>query len=305
MADGVDVDAIMRELYGLRPDEFTAARDAHAAHARSAGDSAAAKQIKALRRPSLAVWAADLLARSDADQARRLLELGQALREAHRTLAGKELRELSHQRHEVVAAMARRARELAGEAGQPVSEDVQHSVEKILHTVLADPDTAQAWAAGVLTSAPPPAVGFAGLEPAPGAAPQPQKKRTPAAAPTAQAAPAHGPSQADVVAEKRARAEVARASQAYREAEEELASAEKDLAQELSRLEALDQQIAHLQEQLKTAHEERSRRATAADAATRRHQQAGHQAQAARTEAETAQAALDALPRTGPAGRHR
>lgn len=109
----VDVDAVAAELYGLRPEEFTAARDAHVAEARTAGERAEAKRIAALRKPTLAVWAANLLARSDADQARRLLELGQELREAHRTLAGEDLRKLSHQQHVVIAAMAHEARRLA------------------------------------------------------------------------------------------------------------------------------------------------------------------------------------------------
>ncbi|MET9364541.1 hypothetical protein ABZX93_26980 [Streptomyces sp. NPDC006632] len=298
MADVADVDAITRELYGLRPDEFTAERDACAARARSAGESAVAKEIKALRKPTLVVWAANLLARSDADRTRRLLELGQALREAHRALAGEELRELSHQRHAVVAAMARQARELAEEAGQPVSEAVQHGVEEILHTVLADPETARTWAGGVLTKTPPPAVGFAGLEPAPGAT---------APAPTAKAAPAHKPRQADTKADtkantkadteagKRAQAQADRTAQAYREADDELALAREAWALSRSRLDELDRQIAGLQGRLETARAERGHRATEADAAARRHQQADHRAKVTRTAAEQARAELDAL----------
>ncbi|MFF4187687.1 hypothetical protein ACFYZ9_31295 [Streptomyces sp. NPDC001691] len=296
MADVSDVDAITRELYGLRPDEFTAGRDAYVARARAAGESVAAKQIKALRKPTLAVWAANLLARSEADQTRRLLELGQALREAHRTLAGEELRELSHQRHEVIAAMAGQARRLADEAGQPITEGAQHDVEQILHAVLADPDTAQTWAAGVLAKPPPAAVGFENLEPAPGTA-APRTKKRPPTAPVATGAPAPGPVQADTREEKRARARVDRTSQEYREAEEELALAEKELTRSRARLEPLDRQIATLQEQLQTAREQHSHYATEADTALRRQQRADKKARTARTAAEEAQKALDELHR--------
>ncbi|MFE6909930.1 hypothetical protein [Streptomyces erythrochromogenes] len=171
----VDVDAVAAELYGLAPEEFTAARDAHAAGARRAGQRAEAKRIAALRRPTLAVWAANLLARADADQARHLLEIGRGLREAHRTLSGEDLRTLSHQQHVVIAAMAGEARRLAGEAGQELSAGVQREVEQILRGVLADPDAAGAWARGVLAKSPPRAVGFAEVAPAPGTAPRPQQ----------------------------------------------------------------------------------------------------------------------------------
>ncbi|MFJ1567379.1 hypothetical protein ACIOG8_24730 [Streptomyces erythrochromogenes] len=85
---------VAAELYGLRPEEFTAVRDARAATAREAGQRAEAKRNAALHKPTRAVWAANRLARADADRARHLLEIGQGLREAHRTLSGEDLRRL-------------------------------------------------------------------------------------------------------------------------------------------------------------------------------------------------------------------
>ncbi|MER5726878.1 hypothetical protein ABT084_00750 [Streptomyces sp. NPDC002138] len=298
-----DVDAITWELYGLRPDEFTAARDASAARAREAGESAAAKRIKALRKPTLAVWAANLLARSDPDQAQRLLDLGQALREAHRSLAGGQLRELSHQQHVVIAAMARRAKQLAEEAGLSVSEGVQQDVERILHTVLADRDTAEMWLHGVLAKAPPLAVGFTALEPPPGAGPPPERPpaasspAAPATAPATQAGGASGaaPARIDVKALERARAQADRTSRAAAEAEDGLARAERELARGRSGLDALDERIAGLREQLDSAREERARLSAAADALGRRHRQAAQTAKTASTAARKAQAVLAAL----------
>lgn len=43
----MDVDAVVLELYGLRPADFTAARDARAARARREKDTAAAAAIAA------------------------------------------------------------------------------------------------------------------------------------------------------------------------------------------------------------------------------------------------------------------
>ncbi|MFD7558849.1 hypothetical protein ACFV9E_30480, partial [Streptomyces sp. NPDC059835] len=143
----MDVESLAVELYKLRPSEFTAARDGHAAKARKAGDRRLAAAIAGLRKPTLAAWTAGLLARRRPDEAQSLVQLGEALRAAHRTLDAGLLRKLSHDQHVVIGRLARTARSLAAEAGQAVSEPVLHEVEQILHAVLADADTAALWEA--------------------------------------------------------------------------------------------------------------------------------------------------------------
>ncbi|GGN80963.1 hypothetical protein GCM10011579_067060 [Streptomyces albiflavescens] len=73
---------------GLPPEDFTAARDARAAAARSAGDRALAEKIHTLRRPSSSAWAANLLVRGRPDEIEPMLQLGKALRQAHHDLDG-------------------------------------------------------------------------------------------------------------------------------------------------------------------------------------------------------------------------
>ncbi|WP_419993931.1 hypothetical protein [Streptomyces boninensis] len=146
----MDLESIAEELYGLPPAEFIAARDGHVATARRAKDPALAKQIAALRRPTLAAWASNLLVRSEPAQVNTLLHLGEGLREAQSTLAGDQLRELSRQRNTLVGELARAARRLASEAGHPVGDAVQQEVESTLHAVLADRDAAGEWASGRL-----------------------------------------------------------------------------------------------------------------------------------------------------------
>lgn len=174
----MDVQSVTPELYAVRPSEFTAARDAYVAKARKAGDRELAAAIAALRKPTVAVWTAGLLARGRPEEARQLRELGAALRTAHRTLDAEQLRKLSHDQHVVIGRLARTARSLAAEVGQAVSEPVLNEVERILHAVLADPDVAARWAAGRLVQAPDPASGFTGLEPEPGAAPPRREEAT-------------------------------------------------------------------------------------------------------------------------------
>ncbi|WP_078906451.1 hypothetical protein [Streptomyces sp. NRRL S-378] len=288
-----DIDAVAAELYGLRPEEFTAARDAHAAAARKAGRRAEAKDIAALHKPTLAVWAANRLARADADKAGRLLELGEGLREAHRTLSGEELRKLSHQQHVVIAAMAGEARRLAGEAGLDLSAVVQREVEQILRSVLADPEAAGAWVRGVLAKAPPPAVGFADVAPEPGATPRPpmaeaEREREPG--PEREAEPKREP-KPKRERESKPKADAREAERTRRRAElaeEVLARAETERAQARTGLEALDEEIGLLEARLERAREERERLAAAAEAADRRHREAVREAKAARAAARKA-----------------
>ncbi|MFC9585081.1 hypothetical protein ACFVJ8_19925 [Streptomyces yangpuensis] len=292
-----DIDAVAAELYGLRPEEFTAARDAHAAAARKAGRRAEAKDIAALHKPTLAVWAANRLARADADKAGRLLELGEGLREAHRTLSGEELRKLSHQQHVVIAAMAGEARRLAGEAGLDLSAVVQREVEQILRSVLADPEAAGAWVRGVLAKAPPPAVGFADVAPEPGATPRPpmaeaEREREPGPERERESEPKREPKpKPKRERESKPKADAREAERTRRRAElaeEVLARAETERAQARTGLEALDEEIGLLEARLERAREERERLAAAAEAADRRHREAVREAKAARAAARKA-----------------
>ncbi|MCX5300323.1 hypothetical protein OG898_28225 [Streptomyces sp. NBC_00193] len=178
----MDVQRLELELYGLKPSEFTAARDAYVAQARKAGDKQLATAIAALRKPTLAAWTAGLLARHRPEEARGLVQLGEALRAAHRALDAGQLRKLSHDQHVVIGGLARTARSLAAESGQQVSEQVLHEVEQILHTVLADSEVAERWQAGRLAKAPEATSGFTGLEPLPGTAP-PRREQPAAAGP--------------------------------------------------------------------------------------------------------------------------
>ncbi|MYW16342.1 hypothetical protein GT039_12205, partial [Streptomyces sp. SID2955] len=112
----MNLDTVADELYGLRPEEFVAARDRHALAAREAGDRSLAEEIRALRRPSLAAWVSNLLVRRQPEEVEPLLGLGERLRRAHRELDGEQLRELARRQNEVIGALGRQARKLAGQA---------------------------------------------------------------------------------------------------------------------------------------------------------------------------------------------
>jgi hypothetical protein len=146
-----DLAAVADELYGLAPEEFTAARDAQAAEARRAGDRSLANGIKRLRRPTLAAWLVNTLARDGRLEA--LLQLGAVMREAQTQLAADELRGLSRRRHQVVAALGRDARRIASASGRVVSEAAGRDLELTLEAALADAAAAEAVRSGRLTQA--------------------------------------------------------------------------------------------------------------------------------------------------------
>ncbi|MEV6327711.1 hypothetical protein [Streptomyces sp. NPDC051909] len=173
----MDVELITQELYGLKPAEFAAARDAYVAEARRRKEPETAKAIAALRRPVLAAWAANLLARERPEEAERFLALGETLRVAHRMLDGERLREAARKQHQLVATLARTAADLAAEAGQPVSDPVLRELEQTLHGVLARPEVAREWARGRLVKVPDAAVDFTAVAPEEGAMPAPGRTR--------------------------------------------------------------------------------------------------------------------------------
>jgi hypothetical protein len=149
----VVVAEVADELYALTPAEFTAARDERSRQVRAAGQRDEAAAIKKFARPTASAWLVNQLARSAPDQMNRLYELGAALQEAQRTLAGDRLRELSVQRRQVIHDILPTASELAGRASQPASAAVLGEVRATLEAALADADARDAVRSGRLTKA--------------------------------------------------------------------------------------------------------------------------------------------------------
>ncbi len=137
-----DLDAIAAELCALPPAQFTAARNARVGVA----DRDIAAQVKALRKPTVAAWAVNLLAREGA--LGDALELAAALREAQDDLDAAELSRLGRQRRQLVAALAAQAVALAGDAGVSVSAAARDDVEKTINAAVMD----AAAAAAVMTA---------------------------------------------------------------------------------------------------------------------------------------------------------
>ncbi|WP_197321853.1 hypothetical protein [Saccharomonospora sp. NB11] len=150
MGTSDSLDAVVRELYGVDPGEFVAARDRRAAQAREHGEKDLAARIRKLRKPTTAAALVNTVARRHPDQVRALVSLGERMRAAHRDLAGDRLRELTHERHERVHDLVERAEALASGG---VGESVRREVAATLEAAVADEQAADAVTAGCLTSA--------------------------------------------------------------------------------------------------------------------------------------------------------
>lgn len=143
--------AVAAALYAVAPPQFTAARTAAVREARQAGDRVLATAVGALRKPSAAASAVDLLVRERPDDLGRLLDLGVRLREAQAALAGADLRALHTEQQRTVAEVADVAVRILTDAGGTAGAAVRGQVEATLRAAMGDPDAAAAVATGLLT----------------------------------------------------------------------------------------------------------------------------------------------------------
>jgi vacuolar-type H+-ATPase subunit I/STV1 len=141
---------IADELYALPLGDFTPSRDAKAKELKGTD---LAPRVKALRKPSLAAWVVNLLVRHETEQVEQVLTVGAALREAQASMSGDDLRALTRQRRQLTAAVTTRARALAREHGQKVTEAVADQVEATLTASMVDEDCAAAVRSGLLVAA--------------------------------------------------------------------------------------------------------------------------------------------------------
>ncbi|MEV7569414.1 hypothetical protein [Streptomyces tanashiensis] len=293
----MDVEQITEELYGLKPGEFVAARDAYVAEARRAKDGVAAKEIAALRKPALAAWAANRLARERRQDARRFLMLGERLREAHRTLDAEQLRAASREQHRLVTALARTAAELAREAGQPVSETVVHEVEQTLHGVLAHEDVAELWSRGRLTKVPEAAVGFTAIAPEEAVPARVPAGRRPQPTPEPTKEPDHEATRRRDL--ERARAAAADADAEVAEREQELEEARRQRQAATTEAEEAAAEVGRLETALREARQTRLDAQRAASAAGKAVTAAEHDLQQTRRAAQRAARTVERLERGG------
>ena len=163
-------------LWGLPLEEFTAGRDALAKRLRADGRRDEAAEVAALRKPSVAAWVVNRLARDHRDDVRELVKAAEAIRAGHRD-GDERFRETADR-------LTRSAREVLSEAGRPASDAVLREVATTLRAGAAE--APEELVAGRLTHALEPS-GFAAMvgavsrerpaRAAPAPAPKPDRER--------------------------------------------------------------------------------------------------------------------------------
>ena len=145
-----ETDEIAVELYLVPPARFVAARDQVVRQARAAGHRDLAREVSALRRPTLSAWLVNALARHRHERMQQLFALGRELRQAQTRLEGEQLRRLPAQREDLIAELLDWARGHAAEAGVQPTEATLSEVEATLQAGLVDLGAAAAVMSGHL-----------------------------------------------------------------------------------------------------------------------------------------------------------
>jgi hypothetical protein len=280
MADAVDLDGRLDDLFATPPSEFVKARDALAKDLKGAGLGDEAAVVKALKRPTVAVAALNRAARAEPDAMADLVDVGEQLAalQAARAPDREELRELTRERR----TLLNRLTEIAA-ATTERPEGARASIAATLDSASLDERMRADLLRGRLTQELSPATRFVLGDDAPPATRPAGRKR--ARQPARSAPPPR-----DELAARRARAEL-EAVQERAEAADERAREAADAAREAtSDLDAAERRVADLETALADAR--------AALVAAKRADRDAQRADArARTEQERVTAALRAAER--------
>jgi hypothetical protein len=143
----------MSALYAVTPEEFMAERTRVVAEAKAAGEADAAATLGKLRKPSIAAWTVNLLAREAPDVVDGLGELGGRMRAAQGRLDTGTLSSMRPERDALLEDVVRTAARLVADHGRTLSTAAQQDVRGTAIAALADEQAMAAVASGQLTRA--------------------------------------------------------------------------------------------------------------------------------------------------------
>lgn len=137
-------------VYGVAPPDFVATRTEWVGRLRSEGLREVAKQVGALRKPSVSAAAVNALVRADDPVVARLRDVGAKMRHAQSALDAPSLAALRDDRDEVLAAWVAAARE---HTDATLTAAVEAEVRDTAVAALADPEASDVATSGSLTRA--------------------------------------------------------------------------------------------------------------------------------------------------------
>jgi hypothetical protein len=240
-------------------------------------DRESAEAVKALRKPTVAAWALNQLARTRSKDVERLIAAGEELRSAQEELLGggdrSAFQEAVGAERELVAELSADATTLASEAGER-GGGLREKVAETLHAAALDEETAEELRAGRLTREREAIGGFG----APGGGPAPTPSRR-----QAKPKPKKSPS----------RSKTAAAADGDAERRQQVAAARTDERHAQRELEAAAKAVQHAQERAEAAKTHADEAAKRAKTTAERLKEAKKAERAARKEHERAARALE------------
>jgi hypothetical protein len=206
----VTLDEALDQLYGVDPEQFVAERKRLARELKDDGDAASADSITKTRKPTVAAWALNQLARKQRRDVDLLLDAGHRLRQAQEGVVGGDDRAAFEQAQKTERDALRRLTQQASELLGGASAPTLAQISSTLRTAAVSEEGRELLARGRFT-APLEAEGFDvfGSLPAP---PQRSKKAAPA------------------VEKRKADEELKQAKARLRELEQQAREAERDAA---------------------------------------------------------------------------
>jgi len=169
-----ELDEEIDRLFELPPEGFIAARDEMAKRLKTAGRSADAAEVRALRRPTVAAWGVNQVARRNPEGLKELLDAGAALRQAQRkVISGVKssgFRDAMERRRRAVTRLTKAAEQVLEQSGHS-SAGAAEAAAATFEAASLDEEAAEAVRSGRLSKELPPPAGFGsvgGLELVPG-----------------------------------------------------------------------------------------------------------------------------------------
>jgi hypothetical protein len=151
-----DASKAIDELYSLPLAEFVARRDRLARTLREEGERELAAETKGLRKPSVAAWAVNQLARREQPAIEQLLAAGERLRAAHERLLGggsaEALQRASEEEREALRRLTRSAGPLLAQSGLSSTSTTLERVRETLHAAAVDERVAELVRTGRVTT---------------------------------------------------------------------------------------------------------------------------------------------------------
>ncbi|MBA4084513.1 MAG: hypothetical protein C0493_06160 [Kytococcus sp.] len=146
----MDLSDAVDEIYGAPLADFVATRTRWVTAAKDGGDDDLAREIKALRKPTVAAHLLNTVAREEPAVVAALTDLGERMRTAQSQGDGVALADLRPERRERIDALVAAAGRAAKERGVSYAPAAQEEVSATAVAVLADEGSGRALASGRL-----------------------------------------------------------------------------------------------------------------------------------------------------------